>query len=1134
MFQVKAFSRLGCLFLRSPMVLAALFALVPPIAGAMKDAKGCLPNSRSAVQGAVLTTVPQVQGTHTASGQDPVKLRRLVVGRQAGALTIKLTLSGAVTPRLSTLDSPSRVVLDLPNTWAVTPTRRIRVASNGAKTVRVGMDGQVPPTTRVVVDLAKPLEYEIVPGSKHDLILRIHAVSTHNSGSIEHSAQRREATRPPSEVPPLSSAFIQLPDEQRARTAPNSSAATLVGVVEDHSGTVNPATDPARIGRTSGSAANPGAAAANDSGAVGPPDQGKDATQLAFEATPPNASVEAPGGKPAQTTTQSASAAVAGVAVDQDGAVVTAAIITLVERTSRSNHNTVSDNWGRFLFEDLPPGHYILRGKAESMQSAETEVVVADNPVEVKLLMKVSVEEQVSVTEASPDPVSPDKNSDAVDLNAELLRDLPTDSQNIVPLLSNFVSPAAGGTEGISLVVDGMEAEQINDLPASAIKAVTINRNPYAVEFRRPGKARIELTTKQGSPKRYHGHFGIFARDSVFDAKNPFARQQPDLSRKLFEGTFGGPLGFPGASFFVSAQHLGDTESATVNATILNASNQPVSLVQNVATGLHGSDYLARLDFHPGQIHTITVFYSFDEKFQSNYGVGGFNLADQGISTALLGHKFQFTDQAILSPTLLNTARLLLRSSISHSGTKPSGYALEVNGNFTSGPSQTSQQQWEPLVEFEDIASYAHKSQTLRFGAGTRTRFFDVTDQSNFGGTFKFASLTQLIQGTPFLFSINRGQPNLTYRIYETSAFVQDEVRVHSSLSLVAGLRYDWQSTMASQRSLAPRLALAYSPGSRKTAFRAGAGLFYEYLPQSATEKALLLDNTQVQQVVISNPNYPNPFAGGATHPPSVVRIAADSTTPYLVQASVSIERELGKRNQLTLEYQMLRGLHLWRSRNINAPLPLTGARPDPNFFNIDQVESSASMRSNALGLSYRGAVGKHFNAIVQYSFSKTINDTSGPFSLPADNYNLGPEMGRADFDRRHRLNLAGVINLPGAFRLGAVLTVASGIPFNITTGADDNHDSVANDRPPGVTRNSGEGPGLLQLDLRVTKLFPVWRPLNRDRNSRNLELRIDAFNAVNHPNYPSFVGVLTSPLFGRPNIGLPARTLQTSLGYRF
>lgn len=826
--------------------------------------------------------------------------------------------------------------------------------------------------------------------------------------------------------------------------------------------------------------------------------------------------------------------AVSGTVEDQTGAIIPAAELLLTDPASGLSRKTVSDNSGQFEFDQVPPGRYVLRGKAEDMQSAATEVTVAGLGVYITLQMKVTVEEQVQVSAGEPDPVAPDRNSDAVDLSDTLLRDLPTDSQNIVPLLSNFVAPAAGGTEGVSLVVDGVEADQIDDLPASAIKQVTIDRNPYAVEFRRPGKARIEVTTKHGSPKRYHGQVGIFARDSVFDATNRLAVRKPDLSRKLYEGTFGGPLGVPSASFFLSAQHLGNTQDAIVNATVLNPANQPVPLVQNVHTGMHRTDYLARLDFHPGNVHTLTGFYSFDELFESNKGVGGFNLADEGISTSLRGHKFQFMDQAALSPTLLNTARLLVRRTSSRAGSLPGSYAIDVNGDFSSGPSQTARRRRETVVEFEDMAAYAHKGQTFRFGGGTRARFFDVTDQSNFGGTFGFSNLTQFRLGRPYVFSIDQGQPNLTYAIHEASAFAQDEIRFHSTLSLVAGLRYDWQSSIGNHKSLAPRLALAYAPGSRKTVFRAGAGMFYEYLPQSATEQALLLETGRVQQIVISNPSYPNPFGGGETLPPSVVRIASGLTTPYLIQGSVSVERELGGRNHLVVEYQSLRGVHLLRSRDVNAPLPQTGERPDANFFNINQVESTASLRSNALSLSYRGRAGKRFNMIAQYTFAKTTNDTSGVFSLPADNYNLRPEMGRADFDRRHRVNLAGVVNLPGKFRLGTVLSVASGVPFNITTGADNNHDSVANDRPPGVTRNTGHGPGLLQLDVRATKLFQVRRPVNRDRSSPNFELSADAFNVLNHPNYPNFVGVITSPLFGRANTSLAARTLQMSVNYRF
>ena len=109
-------------------------------------------------------------------------------------------------------------------------------------------------------------------------------------------------------------------------------------------------------------------------------------------------------------------------------------------------------------------------------------------------------------------------------------------------------------------------------------------------------------------------------------------------------------------------------------------------------------------------------------------------------------------------------------------------------------------------------------------------------------------------------------------------------------------------------------------------------------------------------------------------------------------------------------------------------------------------------------------------------------------------------------------------------------MSISSGPPFNITTGFDKNHDTVANHRPPGVTRNTGQGPGFASVDLRSSKVFRF----EEDNSRREVELAIDAFNLFNHVNPKNFVGTLTSPFFGRANASSPARQLQLSLRYHF
>jgi hypothetical protein len=156
----------------------------------------------------------------------------------------------------------------------------------------------------------------------------------------------------------------------------------------------------------------------------------------------------------------------------------------------------------------------------------------------------------------------------------------------------------------------------------------------------------------------------------------------------------------------------------------------------------------------------------------------------------------------------------------------------------------------------------------------------------------------------------------------------------------------------------------------------------------------------------------------------------------------------------------------------------------------VNQVESSATSRGQALGVTFRGRLARRFKGTVQYTLSQTTDDTSGPFALLADNQNLAAERGRADNDRRHRLALAGTVDIRRTLRLDAVAKFSSGAPFDITIGFDTNGDTVANDRPSDVTRNTGEGPGQAQMDLRLTKLVRVWRPFERaDRSSKSIKI---------------------------------------------
>jgi hypothetical protein len=827
---------------------------------------------------------------------------------------------------------------------------------------------------------------------------------------------------------------------------------------------------------------------------------------------------------------------VSGTVADQTGAVIPGENFTLLNKTTGETLKTVSDDSGHFNFSSVVPGEYILKGVAEGFQPFERAITVGAKPVTVQVKMEISISEDVTVSAKASEPELPENNADAVNFSNSLLGYLPTQNQDILPVLNNFLSSAAMDSKGPSIVVDGVESSDLN-LPTDAIKAVFINKNPYSVEYRRPGLARVEVTTQRGARGYYDGSAALSAQNSKLSARNAFAVQKPDLDMRLFSASLGGPLPFVDrTTFFFSANRLMDDRSAVVNALTLSG-----PLNENVPTFRRKTNLLARTDVKLNKLNRITLNYNIFDQPERNRGVGGLRLAEQGISADGRGHRFQFTDSTTFSTNFLNTLRFMFERRNQRLGTLADKPAIQVKGAFTGGPSQIARSNQETSVQFQDVAVYSHGNQTLHFGAVAQPKFFQFSDATNFGGTFIFSKLSEFAAGHPIQFQIVQGDPDVSFSQPEAYGFFQDEIKLSQHSNLMLGLRYEWQAKLRDHNNFAPRLAFAFAPGHQKTVFRAGAGIFYDRLPDTAVQRSLLIDGVQTRELKIANPSFPDQFMGGNSRPPlpSVWRIAPDISAPYLCQASGGVERKLGTATQLTLDYQTLHAVHLFRARNINAPLPETKQLPDPNFDNISQVESSASLRSNALVVTLRGEFINHFKGTAQYTLSRTTDDTNGAFELPANNYDRRPERGRSNLDKRQRFNFAGTYSMPWDLKIAGVLSLTTGAPYDITTGSDNNSDSVVNDRPPGVTRNMGQGPGYAQLDLRLSKFFPLPTPFRKETKPgskfRNLALNADLFNVFNHNNLSNVIGNISSPtLFGKANASLQPRTVQLSFKYSF
>src|SRR5437763_873836 len=509
--------------------------------------------------------------------------------------------------------------------------------------------------------------------------------------------------------------------------------------------------------------------------------------------------------------------------------------------------------------------------------------------------------DEVTVTARGDDPLAAQQNASAVELDGALLGSLPAKLEDPLAVASLFVDPAANGAGGTRIVVDGVEGDTL-DVPSSSVKTVAVDSNPYSAEFSRPGKGRIEVTTWGGSLVRQHRRFELAYRDNHFDATNPFDTVHPSRQRDWGAGQFDGPWLGGKATFFVGGDYLRDNDNSFTTAlTPSGAVSEPLPFPRRTA------HLIARSDFRT-PLHTLSLRYNWSDDRQTNQGVGAFDLPERAWNSRNRTHELRISDVARVGTDFRNDLRFDFRYRPKIADSMSDAPAVLVNGAFNGGGAQVSRQSVEKDIDFQDLVSYRVGPHSLRFGGLAKSRLIDYTDASNFGGTYTFSDLPNFVNNLPRQYTVNGGNPRVRFTQNEFAYFLQDEIRLRPRLNLLLGVRHELQSNLDEHADLAPRLALSAASEDGRTIVRAGSGIFYQRQPVTLEEQYLLLDGSNLRQVVLTNPSYPltgDPFAQAG--PPNVLRLAPHLRAPYDIQASLGVERRLGEHTTLPAEYTRLR-----------------------------------------------------------------------------------------------------------------------------------------------------------------------------------------------------------------------------------
>jgi hypothetical protein len=833
---------------------------------------------------------------------------------------------------------------------------------------------------------------------------------------------------------------------------------------------------------------------------------------------------------------------ITGVLLDPSGAAIVKAQVTLLGTGTEAVAQTTTDPVGGFRFDNIAPGRYTLDFHAEGFRDGRAAIAVTTRkftPLRIVLQILVQTENVTVATGVNVPLVSTEtsenQNNNAIDRDA--LDRVPVFDQDYITTMSRFLDDNATGTNGVTLVVNGIEANGPGVTP-SAVQEVKINNNPYSARFSRPGRARLEIITKGGSPN-YHGSLNFMFRDSAFDASNAFATfAKPPERREYFEASMTGPIAHSKRTSFLLSldQDILDQQAIMDAGAVAAAVADGFGpIAQSVANPTHHFFGSGRVFHDLANGDQFWIGYSYEHRSSENSNIGGTILPTAATDTSFLEHEINVSYLHSFSPHWVNQLRFLFGHFDAKVSSVDPAAQIAVSGLFMTGGAQADTRRTEYHFDGTDFATYASGKHQLSFGIDVpdiSRRGLD--DFTNHAGTYSFVNYSPTAP-TPATYVVQTGQGHVAFLEKVICGFIEDNIRLKSNFSLYLGVRYYWQNYFHDEpHNFAPRVSFAYAPTAKgKTVIRAGAGGFYDRTGPSPIGDLLHFNGVNLLRFIVEAPPYPFPSGGLSGLPISIVTLDPRARTPSVLQYSAGVEQQVTAKSTFSAVYIGTRGIDMFRSIDANAPV-LVGTsfqRPNPALGQVRQMQSEGYLKGNALELTFRGKPSKYFSGQIQYTLSRTDNNTSGITYFPANSYDPTADWGRSDNDRLHKFDLLASTQPSPFFTLGMALSLYSGKPVNVTTGADNNQDGILNDRPAGVPRNAMDGPGTIELDLNVSHDFPLSKA---KKETRVLSVSLNSFNVLNHPNYVTYIGAQSSKFFGQPVAAQPPRRMQLNVQFKF
>lgn len=660
---------------------------------------------------------------------------------------------------------------------------------------------------------------------------------------------------------------------------------------------------------------------------------------------------------------------------------------------------------------------------------------------------------------------------------------------------------------------DDVVGGQVQNISQEAVQEFQIATNRFSAQLGRSGSSVINIVTKSGTNEYHGSGSFYFRNKALQGLPATFDRslgQTPPFDREQYAFSLGGPIQRDRAWFFGSIEYRNQDGAALVGSRDLATRTIRRTFAGAPLNDLLSTE---RVDWQTSAQDHLFFRYSLqreDDVAPSTLdrAIGS---ASQRQGSTNNTHSLLANYTRVLNPRVVNSFNFSFSTFFNDIEPVTPGPQLTFPSIQDGASFRVPQGTKQRRLQFSDTFSMVRGNHTLNFGGEIQRVDADfdlrVFQQGRIEMIEDFPDFDRngdnKVDDNDLLFAvtIRSGKPTEPLLIPNADStylagFVQDDWRVHPQLTLNVGLRYELDTDVKNisriselnplilpflhgkrgrdTNNFGPRVGFNYSAKDGRTSIHGGYGIYYDRITLEIQSLERGLDGRALPIEVKAGPvffippqflfdpvngTFPpgaptlaNPFSGFILTGAGAAGINIIDNTmqnPMVQQMNLGIQREFAHNYVLRADYLHNFGTHFIIGRTIGSVInPVVGG-PDA----VTNLESSVKTKYDGLLLSVEKRFSDHYQFRASYTLAKAFNyanDDQIPFSNgPLNPSNLQLEYGPTPNDQRHRFTFSGVLDLPAAFRLAPILTLASGVPMDILVpgGAQ---------RIPQLQRNAG------------------------------------------------------------------------------